>query len=251
MGSGGQPQGAEAVKPKVLDLFSGLGGFTIAFDAAGFQTIAFSEIEPFPCALLAQNFPMIPNLGSIKEIDAKPYRGTVDVVCGGFPCQPHSHAGMQLAEADPRDLWPEMARIVSECLPRFILAENVPGLSDEFLDRVCADLESLGYSVLPIEVPALAAGAPQVSNRLWIMAQANGFNVERLAFQSQHERPLCQADDKPLHDVWLSPPPDASRVDHGIPNWNQRVKAVGNSIVPAVAYYFAAWIYSQLRPACP
>lgn len=234
--------------PKVLDLFSGIGGFALAFEAAGFETIAFSEIEPYPCKILAQHWPNVPNLGDVKGIDGERYRGTVDVICGGFPCQPHSLAGKRLAEEDSRDLWPEMVRIIAGCRPSWVLAENVPGLSDGFLDDVCADLESLDYSVLPIEIPACAAGAPQISNRLWILAKANRINgAARMELHSEHKRPVLASPDGSVSSVWLEAPPDRSRVDYGVSDWVDRVKGCGNSIVPAVAYPFALWIRSQLE----
>lgn len=234
--------------PRTLDLFSGIGGFALAFEAAGFQTAAFAEIEPYPCKVLAQHWPEVPNLGDVRGINGEDFRGAVDVVCGGFPCQPHSSAGLRLGEADPRNLWPEMARIIAGCRPAFVLAENVPGLSDSFLDRVYADLESFDYSVLPIEVPASAVGAPQVSYRLWILAKANTIHgKERLGVHGEHAGQVCEGNNHPLSHLWLEAPPGPSELDHGIPDWSREIEAYGNSIVPAVAYPFAVWIYGVLK----
>jgi DNA (cytosine-5)-methyltransferase 1 len=239
----------EASPPrKVLDLFSGIGGFALAFEAAGFQTVAFAEIEPYPCKVLAQHWPEVPNLGDVRGIDGRDFAG-VDVVCGGFPCQPHSSAGLKLGEADPRNLWPEMARIISECRPAFVLAENVPGLSDGFLDGVCADLESLDYSILPIEVPACAVGAPHLGYRLWILAQANSLHAEGVAVQREDAGQIFRADNSPLYGVWLEAPPKPLGLDHGVPEWSCEAKGYGNSIAPALAYPFAVWVASQLEAA--
>ncbi len=195
------------MKPKVLDLFSGIGGFALAFEAAGFETAAFSEIEPYPCKILAQHWPNVPNLGDVRGIDGDKYRGTVDVVCGGFPCQPHSSAGLRLGKSDPRNLWPEMARIVAGCRPDWVLAENVPGLSDGFLDGVCADLEGLDYTVLPVEVPAYAVGGPHLGYRLWILAKANRLDVEGLAVQREHAGPVRSGGDSSFNEIWMEAPP--------------------------------------------
>lgn len=241
------PGAARLGAPKVLDLFSGIGGFALAFEAAGFETVAFAEIEPYPCKVLAQHWPSVPNLGDVRAINGEDFRGSVDVVCGGFPCQPHSSAGLRLGEADPRNLWPEMARIVAGCRPAWILAENVPGLSDEFLDRVCTDLENLGYSILPVEVPASAVNAPQVSNRLWILAKANALNgAEWVGVHSEHERQVREGNNQSLPDLWLEAPPGPSELDHGISDLPCEVAAYGNSIAPAVAHLFAQWIYREL-----
>lgn len=239
---------AEAATPtlRVLDLFSGIGGFALAFEAAGFQTAAFAEIEPYPCKILAQHWPDVPNLGDVRGINGEDFRGAVDVVCGGFPCQPHSSAGLRRAEADPRDLWPEMARIIAGSRPAWVLAENVPGLSDGFLDGIYSDLENLEYSVLPVEVPACAIGAPQVGYRLWILAKANRLNVEGVAVQREHAGQVLRAGDSPLHGVWMEAPPEPLGLDHGVSEWSREAKAYGNSIVPALAYPFALWIASQL-----
>jgi DNA (cytosine-5)-methyltransferase 1 len=234
--------------PKVLDLFSGIGGFALAFEAAGFQTIAFSEIEPYPCKILAQHWPQVPNLGGVRGINGEDYRGTVDVVCGGFPCQPHSLSGKRLAEKDPRDLWPEMVRIIAGCRPSWVLAENVPGLSDGFLDGVCADLEGIGYSVLPVEVPACAVGAPHQRYRLWLVAHSESLDGE-IGMDVHHE---FQESKQPrghesMSGLWVEPPPGPTRVVDGVPREPHRIKTLGNSIVPAVCYPFALWIYNALK----
>ncbi len=232
--------------PKVLDLFSGIGGFALAFEAAGFETVAFSEIEPYPCKVLAQHWPSVPNLGDVRGINGEDFAG-VDVVCGGFPCQPHSSAGLRLGEADPRNLWPEMARIIAGAKPAFVLAENVPALSDEFLDKVSAELEGLGYSILPVEVPASAAGAPCIGNRLWILAAANRLDgAPWLAVQREDEGQVFEGADVEMHRLWLEAPPAPTDLDYGDPNLPYRATAIGNGIVPAVAYPFAQWIYREL-----
>jgi DNA (cytosine-5)-methyltransferase 1 len=232
-----------------LDLFSGIGGFALAFEAAGFETAAFAEIEPYPCKVLAQHWPEVPNLGDVRGINGADYHGTVDVVVGGFPCQPHSVAGLQAGAADSRNLWPEMARIIDGCRPSWVLAENVPGLSDQFLDGISADLESLGYSVLAVEIPAGAAGAPQLRNRLWILARTTRPGLEGVheAGRGEHLQPT----ETPVPGVFWKTTPRVFRRGDGIPHRVDRTRGLGNSIVPAVAYPFALWIASQLKAVAP
>lgn len=169
------------MKPRVLDLFSGIGGFALAFEAAGFQTHAFAEIEPYPCKVLAQHWPDIPNLGDVKGINGEDFRGTVDVVCGGFPCQDISTAGKGAGIHGERSgLWFEMLRIIRGSRPAFCLLENVPALRSRGADDVLAGLEEAGYTARPFVVGAVHAGAPHRRQRVWIVAYANG---------DQHESP--------------------------------------------------------------
>lgn len=154
----------------MLDLFSGIGGFSLAGHWAGFQTIAFSEIDPFCCRVIAHHFPGIPNLGDIRTADFSVYRGRVDLLTGGFPCQPFSRAGNRKGKADNRYLWPAMLQAISDCLPTWIVGENVDGIVDMELECAIADLESIGYAVWTPEIPACAVEAWHNRNRVWIIA---------------------------------------------------------------------------------
>jgi DNA (cytosine-5)-methyltransferase 1 len=138
-----------------LDLFSGIGGFALAAASAGFQTIGFSEIEPYACKILKHHWPHVPNYGDIRNIQGV----RADLVTGGFPCQPYSLAGQRRGASDDRALWPEMLRVIDESKPVWILGENVAGIISMDLDQVLSDLEHLGYSAWAIGVPACALGA--------------------------------------------------------------------------------------------
>ena len=157
---------------RVLDLFSGIGGFSLGLErTGGFRTVAFCEIDEFCRAVLAKHWPGVPIHEDIKELTTDAV-GPVDIVTGGFPCQPWSVAGKRGGTGDDRDLWPEMRRVVAAVQPRWVLGENVPGLDDaKFmgLDRVLSDLEGLGYSTVPIEIPACAVDAPHRRARIWIV----------------------------------------------------------------------------------
>ena len=168
-----------------LDLFSGIGGFALAAQAAGYSTIGFSEIEPYACKILKRHWPNVPNYGDIRNV-----RGLrADLITGGFPCQPYSTAGKRGGASDDRALWPEMFRVIGETRPTWVLGENVPGIISMELDRVLSDLESLGYAAWPLGVPACAVDAKHRRERIWIVAY------------SEHERRNASAlNRKPASD---------------------------------------------------
>ena len=153
-----------------LDLFSGIGGFALAAQRTGWQTIGFSEIEPYACKILKRHWPDVPNYGDIRNI-----RGVrADLITGGFPCQPYSLSGKRAGASDDRALWPEMCRVIDEAKPSWVLGENVAGLVTMELDRVLSDLEAIGYSAWPIVVPACAVDARHRRDRVWIVAHSEG-----------------------------------------------------------------------------
>lgn len=158
---------------KVLDLFSGIGGFSLGLERAGMTTVAFCEIGTFPQQVLKKNFPGVPIYDDVRTITAERLRADgiteIDLVCGGFPCQPFSVAGKQRGKDDDRHLWPEMFRIVQEFKPTWVIGENVAGFVSMALCEVSADLESIGYEVQPFIIPACAVNAPHRRDRIWIV----------------------------------------------------------------------------------
>ncbi len=159
---------------KVLDLFSGIGGFSLGLERAGFETIAFCELEDYPVSILNKHWPNVPVHRDIRKLDGRQYRGTARLVCGGFPCQPFSVAGKQAGEEDDRHLWPEMFRIIREVRPDYVIGENVAGFIAMALDDVLFDLESEGYRCEVFVLPACAVGAVHRRDRVWIVAHTNG-----------------------------------------------------------------------------
>ena len=157
-------------KLKVLDLFSGIGGFSLGLHrTGGFETVAFVERENYAQKVLAKNFPDVPIFDDVRTFDADGL-GRIDVVTGGYPCQPFSQAGQRRGAEDDRHLWPEMARIIRQCNPTWVLAENVAGHITMGLDEVLFDLEGQGYSARPFVIPACAVDAPHRRDRVWIIA---------------------------------------------------------------------------------
>ena len=163
-------------------LFSGIGGFDLAAEWAGFTNLFNCEWEEFPRKVLKHHFPNAEQFGDIKEFNATAYSGRLDILSGGFPCQPFSVAGKRKGSEDERHLWPEMLRVIGECQPRWVVGENVRGLcswsNGLVFEEVCSDLEALGYSVQSFIIPACAAGnAPHRRDRVWIVAHSDNFGT--------------------------------------------------------------------------
>ena len=157
---------------RLLDLFSGIGGFSYAAEKliGGYETVAFCEMDEFCQKVLKKHWPQVPIFDDVRTIDAARL-GRIDIVTGGYPCQPFSQAGRRQGEEDERHLWPEMLRIIKSCQPRYVLAENVAGHVTMGLDQVLTDLEDQGYTTRPIIVPACAKNAPHRRDRVWIIGQ--------------------------------------------------------------------------------
>jgi len=159
---------------KVLDLFSGIGGFSLGLHWAGMETIAFCEADDKCRQVLKKHWPDIPVHEDIKKLDGKQYRGTASVVCGGFPCQPWSVAGRRKGHDDNRDLWPEMLRIIREVKPRWVIGENVQGFVNKEmgLARTATDLENEGFETRNFLLPACGVSAPHQRFRIFVVGYA-------------------------------------------------------------------------------
>lgn len=157
---------------RLLDLFSGIGGFSYAAETliGGYETVAFCEMDEFCQKVLKKHWPQVPIYHDVRTLDATRL-GRIDIVTGGYPCQPFSQAGRRQGEEDERHLWPEMLRIIKSCQPRYVVAENVAGHVTMGLDQVLTDLEDQGYTTRPIIVPACAKNAPHRRDRVWIIGQ--------------------------------------------------------------------------------
>lgn len=161
-----------------LDLFSGIGGFALAAEWVwGDVEHIFCDNERYPQSVLRAQWPGATIYDDIKTLQGHT-TGAVDLITGGFPCQPFSKAGEQRGTEDDRHLWPEMLRVIREVSPRWVLAENVDGILTHdggvVFELVCSDLESAGYSVQPFVIPAAAVGAYHRRDRVWFVAHADG-----------------------------------------------------------------------------
>ena len=271
-----------------LDLFSGIGGFSLGLETAGLaETVAFCDIEDYCQKVLNKHWPHVPIFSDIKELNYETLRAkginNIDIITGGYPCQPFSVAGRKKGEQDPRHLWPEYFRLVKELRPTWVIGENVSGHIKQGLDTVLENLESEGYSTRTFSISASSIGANHKRERVWILAhsgrslregtelgreneneigkenanqferssstsQSNVANSERERLQRSeqyetHTRETStqfptaeQIEATGLH--WAIEP-DVGRVAHGIPNRMDRLKSLGNSLVPQIPFLIA------------
>jgi DNA (cytosine-5)-methyltransferase 1 len=161
-------------------LFSGIGGFDLAARNCGITNVFQVEIDEFCQKVLNKHFPETIKYKDIYEFDGKEYRGRVDIISGGFPCQPFSVAGLRKGAEDERALFPEMLRVISEVEPSWVIAENVYGIitidDGRYFEEVLTSLEAIGYEVQPFIIPASSVNAPHKRDRVWIVANRIGEN---------------------------------------------------------------------------
>ena len=227
-----------------IDLFSGIGGFAISASWAGYTTRVFCEQDKYCTKVLNRHWPDVPVIPDIRDFDGTQWRGS-RLLTGGFPCQPFSVAGEHRGKKDDRYLWPEMCRVIEEARPSWVIAENVTGIIEVALDEVLSQLESLRYSCGVCVLPACAVNAPHRRDRVWIIAHTDssseGLQGGEEARHNAEDWP--QLRDKQFTrsggvegwDKFPTVAPVCGR-DDGIQNRIQRIKALGNSIVPQVAY---------------
>jgi DNA (cytosine-5)-methyltransferase 1 len=248
----------------VGDLFSGIGGFSLGLERAGMRTAWFAEVDPYASAVLKKHWPEVPNFGDVRSIRA----GTVervDVLCGGFPCTDISNAGKRAGiDGEQSGLWSEYARIVGELRPRYVIVENVAALLGRGIERVLGDLAALGFDAEWHCIPASAVGAPHRRDRVWIVAHARsagrwqdlrsthadeGEHAGRAALhmfepcREGAQQHVADADEQPAGrlaiawgecDQWLAEP-NVGRVANGVPHRVDRLRCLGNAIVPQIA----------------
>ena len=314
-----------------LDLFSGIGGFSLGLETADLaETVAFCDIDEYCHKVLNKHWPHVPIFSDIKELNYETLRSNginnIDIITGGYPCQPFSVAGRKKGEEDPRHLWPEYFRLVKELRPTWVIGENVSGHIKLGLDTVLEDLESEGYSTRTFSISASSVGANHKRERVWIMAHSNdardrtsgheinrdgkkiikewqeqsqfkfgrqsqimensrrslreGTEFERTNANetkegnaNQFERSsgtsklnMADSDSERLKEQWWpfsttgkrkefweepqrcssreisqwwESEPDVGRVAHGIPNRVDRLKSLGNSLVPQIPFMIA------------
>lgn len=154
-----------------LSLFSGIGGLDVAFECAGGRVVAMCEQDSFCQKVLRKHWPGMNIINDVKEVRGEDFSG-IDIIFGGFPCQPFSVAGRQKGKEDDRYLWPEFSRLVREARPRWVVAENVPGILSIAADDICQDLERAGYEVGIFNFEALSVGAPHRRARVFFVAHS-------------------------------------------------------------------------------
>ena len=260
-----------------LSLFSGIGGLDLAAEWAGFETVGQCEWADFPAKILEKHWPDVPRWRDIHDLTGEDFRTrtglrTVDVISSGFPCQPFSVAGKQKGKDDERYLFPEMLRIIADIKPRFVVGENVPGILRIAAADVVQSLEREGYECVLFDFEAAAVGAHHRRERIAFVAhdtnRDHGYErAQRIMVQRQNPdaaRVCADVSDTEMrwesgqqpgwHRAWgfgycgrWPAEPDVGRVAHGVPNRVDRIKALGNAVVPAQFYPIFRAIAEELR----
>lgn len=232
-----------------LSLFSGIGGLDLAAEQAGFQTVGQCEWADYPTKILKKHWPDVPRWRDIRALTKESFYErtglrTVDVVSGGFPCQPFSTAGKMRGEADDRYLWPEMFRIIRELRPTWVVGENVAGFIGMALDEALSDLESENYKTRAFLFPACGIGAPHRRNRCAIVAFNSSCDMECENGKIQER---ANSEPSRIHgSAWGESGKDESGMDRvvdGVPNRMDRLKCLGNAVVPQQFYPIFEAIY--------
>jgi len=322
------------MKLKHLDLFSGIGGFSLGLEATGgFETVAFCDIDKYSKKVLKKQWPNVKQYEDIKELNYGRLKadgiGPIDIITGGYPCQPFSIAGRKKGEEDPRHLWPEYFRLIKELRPSWVIGENVSGHIKLGLDTVLENLESEGYSARTFSISASSVGAKHQRERIWIVANTRqhggrieptgntestgrgsletterSANTDTISRSSKGEETLANSVELGLEkhghsettesikrgetmadtnvegrqgrihrgqnkewesqqryfgrnsaahgqqeQNWWDTEPELGRVAHGIPNRVDRLKGLGNSLVPQIPFYIAQSIL-QVEDQC-
>lgn len=276
-----------------LSLFTGIGGLDLAAEWAGFETVGQCEWADYPTKVLEKHWPDVPRWRDIRTLTKESFyvqtgMRTVEVISGGFPCQPFSVAGKRRGKEDDRYLWPEMLRVIQEIRPSWVVGENVAGIVNMALDQVLSDLENIGYTCQAFIIPACAIDAPHRRDRCAIVAHREskrdwGISVQQRAARQTcfdtnrsstdvahtvgvrlrkdiHQSPSDAERDDPAHrkergpelrkagrrggDVsntdanggWWPAEPGVGRVAHGVPSRVDRLKCLGNAVVPQQFY---------------
>lgn len=224
-----------------LDLFSGIGGFALGLERAGFKTVGFCEIEKYPRKILEKHWPAVKIYGDIRDVTKEGLRadGIVpDIITGGFPCQDISQAGRQAGiSGDRSGLWSELHRIIGEVQPKYAVMENVTNLiagdRGRWFGRVLGDLAEIGYDAEWHCIPASYAGRQTLRDRIWIVAYPNGKGLEGCWEYIKRARkwPTRESVEE---QVWFQSAARNGRVAARIPDRSHRIKGVGNSVAPDI-----------------
>jgi DNA (cytosine-5)-methyltransferase 1 len=241
---------------RVLDLFSGIGGFSLGLHRAGMETVAFCEFDEKCRKVLTKHWPDVPQYNDVRTLTAEQLKNdginNIGLICGGYPCQPFSLAGKRDGQKDDRHLWPEIKRLLTEFIDRkepipICLFENVVGHVSMGLDSVLSDLESLGYSCQPIVIPACAVGAYHRRYRVWIVANINEPGLQerqQLAGVEKVETKAGARENFAFH-TGREDRCTVGRGLSGLPGRVDRLKQLGNAVVPQVVEQIGRAIMEQ------
>lgn len=239
-----------------LSLFSGIGGLDLAAEWAGITTVGQCEWADYPTKVLEKHYPDVPRWRDIRTLTGEDFYErtglrTVDIISGGFPCQPHSVIGKRKAENDERHLWPEFMRVIRELRPKYVVGENVNGILSTIHESVCADLEKEGYEVRTYSIPACAVGAHHQRYRVCILGiskSESGFQANQKADAQRTQRKtrtniVQQSWDYLPGTYWsVHKSPVCGMADGisdrmgGYKQYKERMQCYGNAVVPQQFY---------------
>ena len=262
-------------------LFTGIGGLDLGMERAGFEIKWMVEIDDFCNKVLEKHWPEVKRYRDVREV-GKHNLESVDLIAGGFPCQPHSVAGKRRGKDDDRNLWPEYLRIIREVRPTWVVGENVPGIITTMLDEILFDLENINYTCQTFTIPACAFNAPHRRNRVWIIAYSNSVGfvhgkskiipAKKRKFAQHNTSTNCGITSNPngaemegaekarnIKEIWsvndqyiggyagwnknwIEVATRLCGMDDGVPNRVDRLKSLGNAVVPQVAEYIGRCI---------
>lgn len=225
---------------KMLDLFSGIGGFSLAARWTGrIETVAFCEIDPFCQKVLTKHWPDVPIYDDIMTFDGSEL-GRIDIITGGFPCQDISLAGLGRGlDGEKSGLWREYARLIRSLRPRYAIVENSPGLSTRGMGTVLRNLAEAGYDAEWEVLSAEEIGAPHRRERIYIVAYPNEmYGAARMGVKQDRKGKIFPLRNRECFPIWLQASNSFIGVDDGLPAklYRPRGEALGNAIVPQVAY---------------
>lgn len=233
---------------KALELFAGIGGIALAAEWAGIETVAFCERDEFCQKVLKKHWSHVPIFDDIRTLDKQKLQsrgvdvGSIELISGGFPCQPYSVAGERRGKEDDRDLWPEMFRIIEEIKPTWVVGENVANFVNMELDRTLFDLESIGYKTRTFLLPASSVGATHRRYRVFVVANSNSEGWPRFlksdtdTIQGGEKERFTKLRFDVDYNLGIPHIPEDIRMDDGIPYRMDRARGLGNAVVPQQIY---------------
>lgn len=238
---------------RLLDLFSGIGGFSLGLErSGGFKTVAFCEINPYCRAVLRRHWPKVPQYEDVRDITGERLRADgifATAICGGFPCQDISVAASNRAAGlagDRSGLWREYARIIGEVRPQLVIVENSSNLlaigNGKWFGVVLGDLAALGYDAEWHCIPAAAVGANHIRDRVWVVAYATGERSGQLRWGARAAQSAANR-----HLSWQKSEPEFGRVADDVPDRVDRLTALGNAVVPLIPELIGAAIVSHRK----
>jgi DNA (cytosine-5)-methyltransferase 1 len=235
-------------KLKLLDLFSGIGGFSLGLERSGaFQTVAFCEIEPYCQKIIKKHWPEVPLYEDVTTLSKSRLAEdgiTIDAICGGFPCQDISEAGKGAGlEGERSGLWFEYSRLIGEIRPQYVIIENVSELLIRGFEHILSSLAQIGYDAEWHCIQAADVGAPHIRDRVWIIAYPSSVRQQQLnkdeeqgatAKEFYGRSRFFKRTIKPKREIWGANESYIPRVAYGVPNRSHRMKALGNAVVPQI-----------------